>query len=112
MRDTSSAIGISRSTLRARWLNRMSRLMRPALAWLTSATGSPVQKVDDAIGLEALVGFSPAQDGQVDHQFNVPSSQVRGRESKSEVRSPKSEVRSPKSEVRNLNLKSEVRSPT
>ena len=41
---TRSAHGISRSTSRARWAFRMSRAIKPAFAWLTSATGSPVAK--------------------------------------------------------------------
>ena len=39
-----SAMGISRSTSRARWAWRMSRWMRPPLARPTSATASPVAK--------------------------------------------------------------------
>ena len=41
---TSSAGGRSRSTCRARAALRRSRATMPGLAWLTSATGSPVSK--------------------------------------------------------------------
>jgi hypothetical protein len=44
MRWTSSAIGISRSASRARDAFRMSRWIRPPLARLTDAIGSPVEK--------------------------------------------------------------------